>query len=77
MSSFTVEASDILNTKNARNLEKLESSGIFCTFFLAHAIKERRRASLRHSISVREAFAAPDDSLLSPPTAPAPTLPKY
>ncbi|XP_034839740.1 23 kDa integral membrane protein-like [Maniola hyperantus] len=55
----------------------LQSTGIFCTFFLAHAIKERRRASLRHSISIRENFAAPDDSLLSSATAPAPTLPKY
>ncbi|XP_072943894.1 23 kDa integral membrane protein-like [Epargyreus clarus] len=55
----------------------LQSTGIFCTFFLAHAIRERRRASIRHSTSVREAtFAAPDDSLLAP-TAPAPTLPKY
>ncbi|CAG9585774.1 unnamed protein product [Danaus chrysippus] len=54
----------------------LQSSGIFCTFFLAHAIKEKRRASIRHSMSVRENFA-PDDSLLAPPTAPNPTLPKY
>ncbi|XP_047528175.1 23 kDa integral membrane protein-like [Vanessa atalanta] len=55
----------------------LQSTGIFCTFFLAHAIKEKRRASIRHSTSVREStFAAPDDSLLAP-TAPAPTLPKY
>ncbi|XP_045542842.1 23 kDa integral membrane protein [Papilio machaon] len=55
----------------------LQSTGVFCTFFLAHAILARRRASIRHSVSVREAtFSAPDDSLLAP-TAPAPTLPKY
>ncbi|KPJ00117.1 hypothetical protein RR46_02904 [Papilio xuthus] len=53
------------------------STGVFCTFFLAHAILARRRASIRHSVSIREAtFSAPDDSLLAP-TAPAPTLPKY
>ncbi|RVE45856.1 hypothetical protein evm_009455 [Chilo suppressalis] len=55
----------------------LQSSGIFCTFFLAHAITKRRRTSIRNSSTIREAtFSAPDDSLLSP-TAPAPTLPKY
>ncbi|XP_063378600.1 23 kDa integral membrane protein-like [Cydia fagiglandana] len=56
----------------------LQSSGIFCTFFLAHAIRLRRRASIRNSSSLREAAlsAAPDDSLLSP-SAPAHTLPKY
>ncbi|XP_030034449.1 leukocyte surface antigen CD53 [Manduca sexta] len=55
----------------------LQSTGIFCTFFLAHAISQKRRASIRNSTSVREStFAAPDDSLLAP-TAPAPTLPKY
>ncbi|XP_045445996.1 23 kDa integral membrane protein-like [Melitaea cinxia] len=55
----------------------LQSTGIFCTFFLAQAIKEKRRASVRHSTILREApFSAPDDSLLAP-TAPAPTLPKY
>ncbi|XP_026329673.1 23 kDa integral membrane protein-like isoform X2 [Hyposmocoma kahamanoa] len=50
----------------------LQSSGIFCTFFLVHAIKEKRRASIR-TLSNRE--AAPDDSLLS--AASAPGLPKY
>ncbi|XP_045491839.1 23 kDa integral membrane protein-like [Colias croceus] len=56
----------------------LQSTGIFCTFFLAHAIRERRRASIRNSTIAREAtFAAPDDSLLTSPSAPAPTLPKY
>ncbi|XP_068629961.1 tetraspanin-9-like [Battus philenor] len=55
----------------------LQSTGIFCTFFLAHAILVRRRASIRNSASIREAtFSAPDDSLLAP-TAPAPTMPKY
>ncbi|XP_041977748.1 23 kDa integral membrane protein-like [Aricia agestis] len=54
----------------------LQSTGIFCTFFLAHAIRERRRASIRQSTSIREAtYAAADDSLLA--TAPNPTLPKY
>ncbi|XP_022120104.1 23 kDa integral membrane protein [Pieris rapae] len=56
----------------------IQSTGIFCTFFLAHAIKEKRRASIRTSTIAREStFAAPDDSLLASPTAPAPTLPKY
>ncbi|CAB3234654.1 unnamed protein product [Arctia plantaginis] len=56
----------------------LQSTGIFCTFFLAHAISQRRRASIRNSTSMREStFASPDDSLLASPTAPAPTLPKY
>ncbi|KAM3961770.1 23 kDa integral membrane protein [Aphomia sociella] len=56
----------------------LQSSGIFCTFFLAHAIKEKRRASIRNSSTIREStFAAADDSLLASPTAPAQTLPKY
>ncbi|XP_035436701.2 23 kDa integral membrane protein-like [Spodoptera frugiperda] len=56
----------------------LQSTGIFCTFFLAQSIKERRRASIRNSTSIRDGnFASPDDSLLAAPTAPAPTLPKY
>ncbi|KAL4714174.1 hypothetical protein ACJJTC_008528 [Scirpophaga incertulas] len=54
----------------------LQSTGIFCTFFLAHSITKRRRASVRNSTLRESTFAAPDDSLLSP-TAPAPTLPKY
>lgn len=55
----------------------IQSTGIFCTFFLAHAIRQSRRASIRNSTALREStFAAADDSLLSP-TAPAPTLPKY
>ncbi|XP_059060689.1 23 kDa integral membrane protein-like [Achroia grisella] len=56
----------------------LQSSGIFCTFFLAHAIREKRKMSLRHSMSIREGiYAAADDSLLATPTAPTATLPKY
>ncbi|VVC95349.1 23 kDa integral membrane protein-like [Leptidea sinapis] len=55
----------------------LQSTGIFCTFFLAHAIRERRRASIRTSTIARDAtFAAPDDTLLASPTAPI-SLPKY
>lgn len=56
----------------------LQSTGIFCTFFLAHAIREKRKMSLRHSTTLREGtYAAADDSLLASPSAPAPTLPKY
>lgn len=56
----------------------LQSTGIFCTFFLAQSIGEKRRASIRNSTSLREStFASPDDTLLAAPTAPAPTLPKY
>ncbi|XP_028178650.1 23 kDa integral membrane protein-like [Ostrinia nubilalis] len=54
----------------------LQSTGIFCTFFLAQAIHKRRRASIRASTMRESTFSAPDDSLLSP-TAPAATLPKY
>lgn len=56
----------------------MQSTGIFCTFFLAQAISEKRRASIRTSTSMREStFANPDESLLASPTAPAATLPKY
>lgn len=59
----------------------LQSSGIFCTFFLASAITKYRRASMaisqRANTSARDSImAAADDSLLSP-TAPTHTLPKY
>ncbi|KAJ0180310.1 hypothetical protein K1T71_003714 [Dendrolimus kikuchii] len=68
----------LLVSLTALSASILQSTGIFCTFFLASAIRDRRRASLRASTSVREStFAAPDDSLLATPTAPAPTLPKY
>ncbi|XP_013190005.2 23 kDa integral membrane protein [Amyelois transitella] len=67
----------LLVSMTALTASILQSTGIFCTFFLAQSIQERRRASVRNSSSMREAtFAAPDDSLLSP-TAPAQTLPKY
>ncbi|KAJ2952541.1 hypothetical protein O0L34_g6861 [Tuta absoluta] len=55
----------------------LQSTGIFCTFFLGQAIKENRRASIRNASHRESAFSAPDDSLLATPTAPSSTLPKY
>ncbi|CAG9095885.1 unnamed protein product [Plutella xylostella] len=55
----------------------LQSTGIFCTFFLAHSITKRRRASMRNSTLRESTFASPDDSLLAAPTAPSATLPKY